>query len=305
MKLLLSLLSLAAVALAADPKPPVFPADIKVVRNIAYLPEGRVEKADLYLPKEFERGKKLPAVVIIHGGGFTGGVKDAAREINIGSNLVRHGYVAMSIEYLLATAGRPDATGKLPPDSRPSWPQNLYDCKTAVRWLRKNAEEYHIDADHIGVIGGSAGGHLAAMVALTGPDAGLDPAEPLGTFSCQVQCGVDLYGPSDLTTWGKDSVMIGKPIATALDEYKKASPINQATAGDPPILILHGTADKTVDVAQSKMLDAALEKAGVEHELVIVEGAPHSFHLEPREKDLRPLVIGFFDKHLKPQPAAP
>ena len=149
------------------------------------------------------------------------------------------------------------------------------------------------------MIGGSAGGHLAAMVALTGADAGLDPVEPLGTFSCHVQCGVDLYGPGDLTTWMKDSVMIGKPIASALAEYKKASPVFQATPGDPPMLILHGTADTTVDVQQSKLLDAALEKAGVEHQLVIVDGAPHSFHLEPKQQDLRPLVIGFFDKHLK------
>jgi len=273
--------------LAADPKTPVFPADIKVERNVAYLPEGRVEKADLYLPKEFPTGKKLPAVLIIHGGGLVGGLKYAAREINIGSNMVRRGYVAMSIEYLLASSGHP------------SWPQNLYDCKTAVRWLRANAEKYHIDANHIGVIGGSAGGHLAAMVALTGTDAGLDPVAPLGTFSCQVQCGVDLYGPGDLTTWMKDSAMIGKPIASALEEYKRASPVFQATPGDPPMLILHGTADKTVDVQQSKLLDAALEKAGVEHQLVIVEGAPHSFHLEPKQQDLRPLVIGFFDKHLK------
>ena len=289
MKLLFSLLAISAAAFAAEPKPPVFPADIKVVRNVAYLPEGRAEKADLYLPKEFPRDKKLPAVVIIHGGGFTGGVKDAAREINIGSNLVRRGYVAMSIEYVLASSGHP------------TWPQNLYDCKTAVRWLRANAEKYHVDAGHIGVIGGSAGGHLAAMVTLTGPDAGLDPAEPLSTFSCQVQCGVDLYGPGDLTLANKDSVMIGKPIASNLEEYKKASPVYQATAGDPPLLILHGTADKTVPMEQSKVLDAALTKAGIEHQLVFVEGAPHSFHLEPKQQDLRPLVIGFFDKHLKPE----
>lgn len=274
-------------AFSAEPKPPVFPDDIKVERNVAFLPEGRQERADLYLPKEFPEGKKLPAVVIIHGGGFVGGVKDAAREINIGSNLVRNGYVAVSIEYLLAAKGRP------------SWPQNLYDCKTAVRWLRANAAKYHIDADHIGVIGGSAGGHLAAMVALTGPDAGLDPKEPYGNFSCQVQCGVDLYGPNDLTLWMKDSTMMGRPVKEALEEYKKASPVFQVTKDDPPMLIMHGTADKTVDPEQSRLLDAALAKAGVEHQLVIVEGAPHTFHLQPKQKDLRPIVIGFFDKHLK------
>ena len=287
MKLLCSLLLSTAVASAVQPKPVAFPKDIKVEANIAYLPEGRVEKADLYLPLEFPKDKKLPAVVIIHGGGFVGGIKDAAREINIGGNLVRHGYVAISIEYLLAKAGKP------------SWPQNLYDCKTAVRWLRANADKYHIDVDHIGVIGGSAGGTLAAMVSLTGADAGLDPKEPFGDLSCQVQCGIDLYGPADLTTWMKNTSMFGKTAAEAPEEYKKASPVFQATKGDPPLMIMHGTADGTVDPEQSKLLDAALEKAGVEHQLVIVEGAPHSFHMEPKQKDLRPLMIGFFDKHLK------
>ena len=287
MKLFCSVLLVATAAFAADPKPPVFPDDIKVARNIAYLPEGRAERADLYLPKEFPEGKRLPGVVIIHGGGFIGGFKDAAREINIGSNLVHHGYVALSIEYLLAT------------DKQPSWPQNLHDCKTAVRWLRANADRLHLDAAHIGVIGGSAGGHLAAMVALTGPDAGLDPKAPYGNLSCQVQCGVDLYGAGDLTLGMKDSKMIGKPIAENLAEYQRASPAFQATKDDPPILIVHGTKDALVPMEQSKVLDAALEKAGVEHQLVFVEGAPHSFHLQPKEKDLRPLVIGFFDKHLK------
>ncbi|MDB6074084.1 MAG: lip2 [Verrucomicrobiaceae bacterium] len=287
MKLFCLLLFSATVAIAADSKPVVFPEDIRVEANIAYLPEGRSEKADLYLPQEFPKDKKLPAVVIIHGGGFVGGVKDAAREINIGSNLVRNGYVALSIEYLLAKEGKP------------SWPQNLYDCKTAVRWLRANADKYHIDAAHIGVIGGSAGGHLAAMVALTGPDAGLDPKEPYGSLSCQVQCGVDLYGPNDLTLWMKDSKMIGRSIKEALEEYRKASPVFQVTKDDPPMLMMHGTADTTVDPEQSKLLDAALAKAGVEHQLEIIEGAPHTFHLEPKQKDLRPIVIGFLEKHLK------
>ena len=287
MKALIATFLATVSAFAASPKTPVFPDDIRVDVNVSYLPEARKEKADLYLPKVFPEGKKLPAVVIIHGGGFVGGVKDAAREINIGSTLVYNGYVGMSIEYLLAT------------EAHPSWPQNLHDCKTAVRWLRANAEKYHIDADHIGVIGGSAGGHLAAMVALTGPDAGLDPKEPYGSFSCQVQCGVDLYGPNDLTLWMKDSKMIGKPIKEAMDEYKRASPVYQVNKGDPPMLIMHGTADTTVDPEQSKLLDAACAKAGVEHELVIIEGAPHTFHLQPKQKDLRPIVMGFFDKHLK------
>jgi acetyl esterase/lipase len=277
-----SLLFLALVSLAHA-------ADMTGVKlqTVSFLPEGRKEQADLYLPVEFPKDKKLPAVVIIHGGGFVGGIRNAEREHNIGSNLVRAGYVGLSIDYRLAT---PELV---------SWPQNLYDCKTAVRWLRAHAEEYHIDPDHIGVIGGSAGGTLAALVTLCGPDAGLDPKEPYGNFSCQVQCGVDLYGPAELMIWMKNTSMFGKTKEEAPELYKQASPTVQATKGDPPLLIMHGTADKTVDLEQSKLLDAACAKAGIEHELVIVEGAPHTFHLEPKQKDLRPVVIGFFDKHLK------
>jgi dipeptidyl aminopeptidase/acylaminoacyl peptidase len=69
---------------------------------------------------------------------------------------------------------------------------------------------------------------------------------------------------------------------------------------DPPILILHGTADKTTPPDQSARFHEAAKKIGVQCELIIIEGAPHSFHLQPKQRDLRPEVIGFFDKHLKP-----
>ena len=77
--------------------------------------------------------------------------------------------------------------------------------------------------------------------------------------------------------------------------------ITHADPKDPPFLILHGTADKTVPVEQSEILAAALKKAGVEHELVLVPEAPHTFDLQPKQQDLRPLVLAFFDKHLKPK----
>ena len=83
------------------------------------------------------------------------------------------------------------------------------------------------------------------------------------------------------------------------DLYEQASPVSHARKGNPPVLILHGTKDATVPVEQSQRMAEALKNAGVEHELILVEGAPHSFHLEPKEKDLRPAVIGFFNKYLK------
>jgi dipeptidyl aminopeptidase/acylaminoacyl peptidase len=79
-----------------------------------------------------------------------------------------------------------------------------------------------------------------------------------------------------------------------------ASPVSHVYKDAPPLLILHGTADQTVSVEQSERLAKALSKVDARHQLVLVEGAPHSFHLEPKEKDLRPLVLGFFGRYLKP-----
>src|SRR5947209_4348906 len=128
----------------ATPKKPMLPAaptGVVIEENVAYLAAGRTETADLYLPAKREAGARSPAVVIIHGGGFTGGDKAAAREFNIGTTLALNGYVALSINYALATK------------DRATWPQNLHDCMTAVRWLRKHADRLRIDAGHLGVIG--------------------------------------------------------------------------------------------------------------------------------------------------------
>lgn len=262
----------------------------RIEKNVAYLAPDRTEKADLYLPASNPSGLRRPAAVIIHGGGWTGGDKGAAREINIGTNLALNGYVGLSINYVLASTNKAV--------SRATWPQNLHDCMTAVRWLRKNAERLQVDPERIGVIGGSAGGHLAAMLAVLSEKDGLDPKGPYGEFSCRVQCAVDLYGPADLS--GRQHLtMLGKPREEAPELYRTASPVTYVDRSDPPILILHGTADKTVDIAQSKLFAEKLKEAGARHELVIVEGAPHTFHLQPKQADLRPKVLGFFDQHLK------
>src|ERR1051325_3192734 len=98
---------------------------VRIEKDVNYLDSERKEKADLYLPASIPTGQRVPAVLIIHGGGWSGGDKGAAREINIGTNLALNGYVGMSINYLLARTN----------DTNVVWPQNLYDCKTAVRWL--------------------------------------------------------------------------------------------------------------------------------------------------------------------------
>lgn len=264
------------------------PADIEVLRDLDYLPGDRSEKADIYLPARRPPNVKSPAVLIIHGGGWTTGDKAEEREVNIATNLARAGYVAMSINYVLST------------DGKVTWPQNVFECETAVRWLRKNAGRLQIDADHIGVIGGSAGGHLAAMLAVAGRNDRIKLPSPYPEYSRQVQCAVDLYGPIDLLSY-KDLPMFGKTRAQAPDTYRDASPNSWVSKNTPPILILHGTADKSVSIEQSKLFARALDRAGAPFELVVVEGAPHTFHLQPKQKDLRPIVLGFLDRYLRPK----
>lgn len=264
---------------------PVFPSDIRMERNVAYLPEGRKELADLYFPAQMPAGKKLPALVWIHGGGWVGGTRDSGREISVCSELARNGYVMMSIDYTLADK------------ERPVWPKNLWDCKTAVRWLRKNADRLGVDPERIGVAGGSAGGHLALMVAMTTPSDGLDPTEPYADTSCAVKCAIDMYGITDIAAW-HDTPMLGKTNAEAPELYRAASPVTYARKITVPVLICHGTADALVNVRQAELLDAALKRAGAEYQCEIIPGAVHTFDLNPKQRDLRPLVLKFLGQHL-------
>ena len=223
--------------------------------------------------------------MIIHGGGWTGGDKGAKREINIGTTLALHGYVCISINYALASEGHP------------TWPGNLQDCKPAVRWLRKNAEKYHIDPDHIGAIGGSAGGHLVAMLAVTGPDDGFEPAED-SAISSTVQAAVPMY-PGRAAGMDRDHVMFPGKLTEMPDLYRAAAPINHVDAGrradaHPARHSRHHHAAGGISAVRREARRRWRRAPARD-----CRGAPHSFDLQPRQRDLRELVVGFFDKHLK------
>tara|TARA_R110002095_G_scaffold138534_1_gene120289 strand:+ start:260806 stop:263562 length:2757 start_codon:yes stop_codon:yes gene_type:complete len=268
---------------------------VTVKKDVSYLGKGRTEKLDLYLPDpKFQQGP-YPAVIIIHGGGWHGGDKAARREINIGTNLAKAGYVCASINYQLAKK-----QSKFTDNLKQVWPGHLQDCKTAVRFLRKHADQYQIDTKHIGAIGGSAGGHLVAMLAVTGDDPKLEPQEPYAGFSSRIQAVVPMYGAHDLIALAKSRDMLSSFSEIEKELSRQASAVSHITKDDPPFLILHGTKDALVPVEQSELLAAALKQGNIPVELLIIEGAPHSFHLQPKQQDLRPTVIGFFDRHLKP-----
>lgn len=276
------------------------PPGIVIEKDIAYLAPGRQEKLDLYYASDRPKGVRSPGIVMIHGGGWKRGAKDAPREQGAGFAFAKAGYVAISVEY------------KKEADDR--WPTNLLDCKNGVRWLRRNADRLQVDPDHIGVIGGSAGGHLSLMVAYTSSVKELEPESPYPGTSDTVQACVNLYGITDLLTRqavNKDGTPNGKLLQPALftdkreqnpEKWRLASPVYHITSSSPPTFTIHGTADTTVDRDQAKELVDKLKEKGVEHEFLSIPGVGHAFTLDDERLpyDLRPKVIEFFDKHLKP-----
>ncbi len=248
-----------------------------MIAEIPYLGEARTERLDLYLPEGAE-GKDRPAMVVIHGGGFCGADKADPRERSICRDLAAEGFVCASINYALATRE----------DRWLAYPQNLMDAKCAVAHLRERAQEYGLDPQRIGAIGGSAGGTLSLWLALTSDRDDLRP--PGVETSVAVQVAVNLYGPTDF----------GQPLpfVTAPHLIAAASPIHQVTPGVPPILMVQGTADELVSPVHAHLLAKVLTQAGVPNQVELVEGGVHGMDLQPPQKDLRPVVLPFIREAL-------
>jgi len=280
----------------AAPASPPPPAGIAVVHDVLIGKGGDLDlHAEIAYPKDATG--PLPAVVYIHGGGWIGGSHKQTPYLKI----AQAGYFAASIEYRL--------------DNVAKWPAQIQDCELGVRWLRANAAQYHVDPNRIGAWGDSAGGHLVACL---GTMADVPADEGDGGYpgvSSAVQAVVDFYGPTDFDTHG-----IYSPKAIQLSEglfgvphdqnptlWKSGSPVFYVKAGDPPMLLVHGDADTLVPIAQSNVFDAALTKAGVPHQLIIVKNGEHGFKpmpgttIAPSSAEISRAVFAFFDKYLKAQ----
>jgi acetyl esterase/lipase len=220
--------------------------------------------------------KPLVGILCFHGGGWIYG--NAKGYDQLITSLAHTGHFAASIDYRLSNVAK--------------WPAQIQDCKLAVRWLRANAAKYQVDPNRIVAWGGSAGGHLAACL---GTMADVPADEGDGGYpgvSSTVQAVVDFYGPVDFTDPGVYNgcdfnmptliqSLFGVPYATNPALWKSGSPLLYVKAGDPPMIIFHGDSDKTVPVAQSVAFDAALTKAGVPHQFIIVKNADHGFKPVP------------------------
>lgn len=259
-----------APATNAAPVYPPTPEGIAVLHDVVIGKGGDTTlHADIAYPKDATA--PLPAVIYIHGGGWIGGTYKRSPILH----LAKTGYFAASIQYRLSSVAK--------------WPAQIEDCKLAVRWLRANAARYHVDPNRIGAWGESAGGHLVDCL---GTMADVKEYEGAGGYpgvSGAVEAVVDFYGPTDFTATGTYTPeaarltegLFGVPRDQNPALWKSGSPLFYVKAGDPPMLLVHGDADRLVPLAQSAAFDAALAKAGVPHPFLIVKNAGHGFKPEP------------------------
>jgi len=230
---------------AREPRPS---ASIEVIRDLTYAERDDTElHADIYRPTD---GVTHPGVLVVHGGAWQRGKKwHMAR---IARQLAEHGYVAVSIEYRLAPRYR--------------FPAQVYDCKEAVRWMRRNATRLHIDPEHIGGFGYSAGGHLVSLLATTDGDDGLEGSDNVGDPPSRIEAAVAGAAPTDLRRFIYNPAFfsfLGGSKTALPTTYVTASPITFVTPDDPPMFFYHGRHDWMVDVSQSQIMVSSLLRAGV------------------------------------------
>jgi len=269
------------------------PEGAEVLRDLEYIAGGHERhKLDLYLPPHEE---PLPLVVWVHGGAWRKGDKGSPRGLD---RLLEAGFAVASINYRLSQHAQ--------------FPAQLEDCKAAIRWLRAHAGDYGYDPDRIGIWGGSAGGHLVALVGTTAANRQFDVG-PHQDVSSAVQAVCVWFGPTDFSKMDEqagergpfqhdaadspESVLIGGPVQEHPARVQAANPVTYVTPEAPPFLIMHGDQDFLVPVGQGELLDQALRKVGAEVTFEVIKGAGHGFGGQAR--DLEPRVVEFFREQLK------
>ena len=276
------------------------PPGVKLIRDVAYIEGGdEAQKLDMYLPEK-QSDKLLPLIVHIHGGGWMGGSKFPCPV----ANMAQRGYVVASVEYRFS--------------QKAVFPAQIQDCQAAIRWLRSKHKEYNIDADHVGVVGGSAGGHLSALVGTAGGKKAFPMIGGNEDQSDRVQCVCDIFGPTNFATVMKQaeddrnvrnifkfntpsdpySSLIGVSLNADKGKTDAVSPIHYVSEESPPMLILHGTHDTLVPYAQSEELTVALKAKGVPVWLQTLPNAGHGGPAFAKPAVLN-LMVNFFDRHLQ------
>lgn len=275
----------AAEAQVGSPEEP----QISVQEDVPYgTVAGHPLLLDIYASGERGSGTSA-AVVLLHGGGWTSFDKSTMR--SMGRFLARSGFVAFAVDYRLM-----HGTENL-------WPAQLDDVQRAVRWIRANAAKYHVDPDHIGAFGHSAGAQLASLLGMEDTRDNSDPA--LAKYSSKVQAVVDVSGPSDFTVHHDAdgdaflSAFFGGDYTQHPKTWQDASPAFHVDKSVSPFLIVHGAQDDDVPIAQAQELADKLKQAGVPVKFVTVQDV-HTFRIPENRRQLAFETLGFFMQYLRP-----
>jgi acetyl esterase/lipase len=264
---------------------------VKVEKNIAFGPAGRRNHLDVYSPAAgVPQG--APVLLQVHGGGWTIGTKDQ-QGLPLMHHLAAKGWVCVAINYRLAP--------------RDPFPAHIIDVKKGIAWVRENIAAYGGDPDYIAITGGSAGGHLCALAALTPNDPEWQPGfEDVDT---SVQVAVPHYGVYDFAgATGLRSMelmrdhflapkILQRSFADDPEVFEAASPILRITPDAPDFLVLHGTHDSLVGVQQARMFVEKLRETSKRSVgYVELRGAQHAFDVFPSIRSAH--IVRALDRYL-------
>jgi len=280
--------------------PPDVPEHVEATRDVVFAerPTGALE-LDVYRPSDRSTGT-APVVLYAFGGGWMSGNRHQIVVLDL-LRLVDRGYAVVTADYRWST----DAI----------FPAQIHDVKAALRWIRAHAGEYGLDPERVAILGPSAGGHLAALAGTSGGVWPLEGATPATwpDASSDVQAVVDYFGPTALTGYRDQhranglgstdrlifiELLVGGPIDADPDLTESVSPLRYVDPSDPPFLIIHGDADPVVPIQQSEQLVSALERAGVDVTLRIVEGGDHGRSEEYASTEMFDEIVAFLDRSL-------
>ncbi|MDA1092175.1 MAG: alpha/beta hydrolase [Acidobacteria bacterium] len=270
----------------------------QLIPDITYLRAGGVDlKLDLY---QARGDGPTPTLIYFHGGGWTNGSKESSALTFL--PYLEMGWSVVNVEYRLADVAHAPAA--------------VEDCRCALRWVYRNAEQYNFDLDRIVVTGNSAGGHLALTTGLVTADAGLDRQCPgdrnrswsTGTTSMaelKVAAIINWYGITDVV-----GLMKGPPgssgnfteawLGSRTDRAEVAarvSPLTYVRPGIPPVLTIHGAADPIVPYDHAVQLHRALEGARVPNELITIDGGGHGGFNRDENVRIYRAISAFLHQH--------
>lgn len=261
--------------------------------------DTRRVRLDVYMPKLPRReGELRPAIVQVHGGGWIFGSR-VEQGIPLLNHLATNGWVGFNVDYRLSP--------------RATMPEHVVDVKRAIAWVREHADEYGVDPGLICLTGGSAGGHLCALAALTADDASLQPG--FEDANTSVAAAVAFYGLYDLLDpekryyrhirdWLIADVVVKADRDRDPDAFRRVSPTHRVHPGAPPFMVFHGEHDSLVPVDDAQRFVERLEATSREPVLYVeLPGSEHAFDLAPSLRCAR--VVEGIERFLRTTVAAP